>query len=61
MQMPRLKNCWACDISSGSRAHTGLFSKGGGGGTTSAEGASLLGGGGVWGYAPPEFIENLSF
>ena len=37
-EMPRLKNCWACGISSGSRTFKG------GGGTRSAEGASFLGG-----------------
>ena len=36
--MPKLKNCWACDISSGSRTFKG------GGATKSAEGASFLGG-----------------
>ena len=39
-EMPSLKNCWACDNSSGSRTFKG------GGGTTSAEGASFLGGSG---------------
>ena len=44
-EMPRLKNCCACDISSGSRGGS-RTSKGPGGGTTSVKGASFLGGSG---------------
>ena len=48
-EMPRLKNCWACDISSRCRTFKG------GGGTTSAEGASFLGRSG--GMLPYKFLK----
>ena len=38
-EMSRLKNCWACDISSGA----GIWRWGGGGGTMNAKGARFLG------------------
>ena len=50
-EMPRLKNCWACDISSGSRTFKG------GGGTKSAEGASFLGGLGA--CPPPQKFSKM--
>ena len=46
-EMPRLKNCWACHISSWSRTFKG------GGGTTHAEGANFLGG--LEAYSPRNF------
>ena len=57
-EMPRLKNCWECDISSGC---TSLSEEGGGGGgkaRTSAEGARFLGDSG--GMLPQKIFENLS-
>ena len=52
--MPRLKNCWACDSSSGSRTFKG------GRGTTSAEGASFLGGSGACPFPPPPPLPEIS-
>ena len=42
-EMARLKNCWACDISSMSRGGSRTF-KGKGGGAMRTEVASFLGG-----------------
>ena len=49
LEMPGLKNCWACDISNGSRTFKG------GEGTMSAEGASFLEGSG--GMHPPKVLK----